>query len=56
MEFCLQYLTIKVCNDKPLDINFAVLNFGISSRVQRKNKQTKQKQRKGLWKVVLRRF
>ena len=35
---CLQYLTIKVCNDKPLSINFAVLNFGISNRVQRINK------------------
>ena len=35
MEFCLQYLTIKVCNDKPCDITFAVLNFGISDRVQR---------------------
>ena len=41
MEFCLQYLTIKVCNDKPLEINFAVLNFGISDRVQQKYKQTK---------------
>lgn len=39
MEFCLQYLTIKVCNDKPLSINFAVLNFGISNRVQQKNKR-----------------
>lgn len=62
MEFCLQYLTIKVCNDKPLSIKFAVLNFGISNRVQQKqtNKQNtnkqKQKQRKGLWKEVLRRF
>ena len=47
MEFCLQYLTIKVCNDKPLSINFAVLNFGISNRVQRINKiQTKQKNEK----------
>ena len=58
--FCLQYLTIKVCNDKPLSINFAVLNFGISNRVQQKqtNKQNtnKQKQRKGLWKVELGRF
>ena len=47
MEFCLQYLTIKVCNYKPLSINFAVLNFGISNRVQRINKiQTnKNKQR-----------
>ena len=54
--FCLQYLTIKVCNDKPCDITFAVLNFGISDRVQQKiNKQNtnKQKQRKGLWKVEL---
>ena len=39
MEFCLQYLTIKVCNDKPLDINFAVLNFGISNRVQQKTNE-----------------
>ena len=45
MIFCLQYLTIKVCNDKPLSINFAVLNFGISNRVQQqtKHKQTKNK-------------
>ena len=45
MIFCLQYLTIKVCNDKPLSINFAVLNFGISNRVQQqtKYKQTKNK-------------
>ena len=35
MEFCLQYLTIKVCNDKPCDITFAVLDVGISDRVQR---------------------
>ena len=27
--FCLQYLTIKVCDYKLGDINFAVLNFGI---------------------------
>ena len=39
MEFCLQYLTIKVCNDKPCDITFAVLNFGISNRIQQKNKR-----------------
>ena len=39
MEFCLQYLTIKVCNDKPCDINFAVLNFGISDRVQQKTNE-----------------
>ena len=60
MIFCLQYLTIKVCNDKPLSINFAVLNFGISNRVQQQTKKLntndKQKQRKGLWKVELRRF
>ena len=60
MEFCLQYLTIKVCNDKPLSINFAVLNFGISNRVQQKQTNklntNKQKQRKGLWKVELGRF
>ena len=43
MEFCLQYLTIKVCNDKPCDINFAVLNFGISDRVQQTNKQNTNK-------------
>lgn len=53
--FCLQYLTIKVCNDKPLSINFAVLNFGIINRVQRINKlnTNKQKQRQRLWKVEL---
>ena len=45
MEFCLQYLTIKVCNDKPCDITFAVLNFGISDRVQQKYKQTKNKEK-----------
>lgn len=45
MIFCLQYLTIKVCDYKLGDINFAVLNFGISSRVQRKNKQTKQRKK-----------
>ena len=60
MIFCLQYLTIKVCNDKPLSINFAVLNFGISNRFQQQTKKLntndKQKQRKGLWKVELRRF
>lgn len=58
MIFCLQYLTIKVCDYKLGDINFAVLNFGISNRVQRINKlnTNKQKQRKGLWKVELRRF
>ena len=59
MEFCLQYLTIKVCDYKLGDITFAVLNFGISDRVQQKiNKQNtnKQKQRKGLWKVGLGRF
>ena len=58
MEFCLQYLTIKVCNYKLGDVTFAVLNFGISNRVQQKtNKQsTNKKQRKGLWKVGLRRF
>lgn len=43
MIFCLQYLTIKVCNDKPCDINFAVLNFGISNGVQRINKQNTNK-------------
>ena len=43
MIFCLQYLTIKVCNDKPLSINFAVLNFGISNRVQQQTKKTKYK-------------
>ena len=36
MEFCLQYLTIKVCNDKLGDINFAVLK---SKRQQQTNKQ-----------------
>ena len=58
MTFCLQYLTIKVCNDKPLSINFAVLNFGIIDMVQQKtNKNTnKQKQKQRLWKVELRRF
>ena len=59
MIFCLQYLTIKVCNDKPLSINFAVLNFGISNRFQQQTKKqnTNDKQkRKGLWKVVLGRF
>ena len=51
MIFCLQYLTIKVCNDKPLSINFAVLNFGISNRVQQQtkklntNKQNKNKEK-----------
>lgn len=35
MKFCLQYLTIKVCDYKLSDIKFAVLNFGISkNRVQ----------------------
>ena len=44
MEFCLQYLTRKVCNDKPCDITFAVLNFGISDRVQQQtNKQNTNK-------------
>ena len=60
MVFCLQYLTIKVCNDKPLSINFAVLNFGISKKQGSTNKQTKykqkQKQRQRLWKVELGRF
>ena len=39
MIFCLQYLTIKVCNDKPCDINFAVLNFEISNRFQQQTKK-----------------
>ena len=56
MIFCLQYLTIKVCNDKPLSINFAVLNFGISNRVQQKTKYKQTKTKKRLWKVELRRF
>ena len=44
MEFCLQYLTIKVCDYKPCDITFAVLNFGISDRVQQQtNKQNTNK-------------
>ena len=43
MIFCLQYLTIKVCNDKPCDINFAVLNFEISNRFQQQTKKTKYK-------------
>lgn len=41
--FCLQYLTIKVCNDKPLSINFAVLK---SKRHQQTNKQNTNKQNK----------
>ena len=58
MEFCLQYLTIKVCNDKPLSINFAVLNFGISNRVQQNKRINKIRtnKEKGLWKVGLVRF
>ena len=58
MEFCLQYLTIKVCDYKLGDIKFAVLNFGISNRFNGKiNKQNTNKQkRKRLWKVGLGRF
>ena len=41
MEFCLQYLTIKVCNDKPLSINFAVLKMTSTKNEQTKYKQTK---------------
>lgn len=39
MKFCLQYLTIKVCNDKPLSINFAVLNFGIKQKTSTKTNE-----------------
>ena len=54
MVFCLQYLTIKVCNDKPLSINFAVLKN--DNKQTNKQNTNKQKQRKGLWKVELGRF
>ena len=47
MEFCLQYLTIKVCDYKLCDITFAVLNFEISDRFQQQtNKLNTNKQKK----------
>ena len=54
MEFCLQYLTIKVCDYKLCDITFAVLKIKMTSTTNKRI--NKPKQRKGLWKEVLRRF